>query len=231
MQPSECHSHDCFGRGVQPSKWVSKALQEPGRANSAQPSPCLCHAGQARQAWIPEQPGKGWKVFSGSPYSVSVHTNLKPSLSENPMRKAQIVENLSKGSTQPQKSIPGQKGQLLIAVLVKGKLLPEGCKACGDSWGSAAILLLQGSPSRTFQVFINYGGHNKQSRIIKLADHTGKQLSIQHWTISPKTELQLYACFYHLTIPHQTKHHGLHLAFCLHHMAVRGQMRTHILHV
>lgn len=86
--------------------------------HSAQPSPCLCHAGQARQAWIPEQPGKVWKAFSGSPCSVSAHTNLKPSLSESLMRKAQRVENLSKGSTQPHKSIPRQKWQLITAVLV-----------------------------------------------------------------------------------------------------------------
>lgn len=36
-------------------------------------------------------------------YCVSVYTKLKPSLSENLMRKAQKVENLSKVSTQPQK--------------------------------------------------------------------------------------------------------------------------------
>lgn len=72
------------------------------------------------------------------------------------------------------------------------ELLPDGCKACEDIWGSTATLLLQVSPSRAvlFQIFINVG-HDKQSKIMKLTDHAERQLPVQCSNNFPNKKIQL----------------------------------------
>lgn len=100
--------------------------------HSAQPSPCLCHAGQARQAWIPKQPGKVWKAFSSSSCSVSAHTNLKPSLSEKSYEEGTEGGKPLQRFNTAHKSIPRHKWQLQIAALVnKGNCCQRDAKSVG----------------------------------------------------------------------------------------------------
>lgn len=81
-------------------------------------------------------------------------------------------------------------------------------------------------PEQSYSRFLLMMWVMTKSKIMKLANHSGRQLQIQCSTDFPNKKLQLYACFYYYATPHQAKHYHergrLARTFCMYNATYQG---------